>query len=375
VIVVVSNTEVIKKDIIKSTPIFVRRSYCLDLHWSEKGLVFQNYLTHSSIISYPLLTHMLGELSDFKSLDEIKKQFAKKGSSNWDEVLQTLIDHNILVIRDSDLDKKEKMIEKWKWDHPARYYHFITKDVEYTFDLQNEKKYFIELAKTEPMPNHYKEYTLSKVIKLSSNEETEYLDYNGKLSSLLFKRRTIRNFNRDKNMSFNQFSRILSYTWGKTSSIDKGEIERRIFRTSPSGGCRHPIEVYPIVMRVEDIPRGIYHYSVKNHSLELIEEYDYENEITNLCSGQPWFKDAAAIFVMTAILERSMWRYRNSRTYRIIQMDAAHLAQTFHLVVTSLNLGPLTTAGVKDSLFEDVLKIDGINEVLIYLCAVGIPKC
>jgi SagB-type dehydrogenase family enzyme len=127
-------------------------------------------------------------------------------------------------------------------------------------------------------------------------------------------------------------------------------------------------------MRIENITKGIYHYSVKNHCIELIKEGDYEKEITKFCSGQPWFKDSAVVFAMTAVLERSMWRYNNSRTYRIIQMDAAHLAQTFHIVVTSLNLGPLTTAGVQDSLIEDAINIDGIKEILIYLCAVGIPK-
>jgi SagB-type dehydrogenase family enzyme len=353
---------------------FVRRSYCLNLHWTEQGLVFQNYLTRSKIISYPLLTHILSELSNFRNLEEIKKQFAKMGSTNWDDILQTLIDNNILVIQGSEMDKKENIINKWKWDHPARYYHYITKDVKYTFDPENERKYFYEYSKIEPMPDHYKEYEGLKSIKLSSKTETEYLDYDGKLSSLLFKRRTIRNFNRSQNVSFDQFSRIMLLVWGKTFSIDEGEINRRVFKTSPSGGCRHPIEVYPIVMRAENIPKGIYHYSVKNHCIKLIKEDDYEKEITKFCSGQPWFKDSAVVFAMTAVLERSMWRYNNSRTYRVIQMDAAHLAQTFHIVVTSLNLGPLTTAGVQDSLIEDALNIDGMNEILIYLCAVGIPR-
>jgi SagB-type dehydrogenase family enzyme len=314
---------------------------------------------------------MLGEISDFKTLEEIRGQFSKKGTVYWDEVIDTLIRKDILIVKNSNLDKKERSLEMWKWNHTARYYHFATRDVKYSFDPVEEKKLFTELAKIEPLPNHYKDYE-NHFLKLSSNKETLHTESSESVSSLLLRRRTIRKFD-SKSISFDQFSRILLLTWGKTASVEEGLIERRVIKTSPSGGCRHPIEVYPIVNNVERIPAGIYHYSVRKHGLELIRRGSFSNDVTKYCSGQPWFERAAAIFVMTAILERSMWRYRNSRTYRIIQLDAGHLAQTFHLVATALHLGPLTTAGIQDTLLENALGIDGINEIAIYVCAVGVP--
>jgi SagB-type dehydrogenase family enzyme len=320
------------------------------------------------------LTHMLAELTDFVNIEEIRNRFALKGSDTWDDTLQTLIDNNILVVSNSELDLKEKEIdENWKWDQPARYFHFSTKDVKYWFDPIEEKKYFTELAKLEPFPNYYKDYRDAKFIKLASHNNTDYLEQNEHLSSILSRRRTIRKFDRNKAISFDRLSRILSLTWGKTYSIDEGLIERRVLKTSPSGGCRHPIEVYLIVNRADKIPKGIYHYSVRMHGLELLKQGDFEEKIIEYCSGQPWFTDAAVLFIMTAVLERSMWRYRNSRTYRIIQLDAGHLAQTFHLVATSLDLGPLTTAGIQDTQIEVALGIDGIKEVVLYICALGVP--
>ncbi|MDF5808502.1 hypothetical protein P4123_14470 [Pseudomonas aeruginosa] len=41
-------------------------------------------------------------------------------------------------------------------------------------------------------------------------------------------------------------------------------------KTSPSGGSLHPVEVYPIVLNVDGIERGIYHYSVRRHGLERL---------------------------------------------------------------------------------------------------------
>jgi SagB-type dehydrogenase family enzyme len=164
-----------------------------------------------------------------------------------------------------------------------------------------------------------------------------------------------------------------SYT-GKRASVDEGLIDRRVMKTSPSGGCRHPIEVYPIVNKVEGVTRGIYHYSVRKHGLSLIKPGNFEEEIVHYCSGQTWFRNVAVLFVMTAILARSMWRYRNSRAYRVLQIDAGHLGQTFCLVCTSLKLGPLTTAALQDSFLETDLDIDGLTEVVIYAAAVGVPE-
>ena len=353
--------------------VYVRRSKCLNLCWTEEGLVFENYLTKSKLLANPLLTDMLGELTEFRSVEAIKGRFAGKELAEWDQTIQTLIEQAILVVRDSPQDKKEKILESWKWGQPARYLHFATKDIEFTFDPQGERRYFEELEKKEPPPSPYKDYPNAKFIALSSNDETVYTDPKENLSFLLNRRRTIREFKPEK-ISFQQLSTILSLTWGKTRSIDDGLVDKRILKTSPSGGCRHPIEVYVFVHRVEGVPKGVYHYSVRKNGLSLIGLGDFRQKTVQYCSGQPWVKEAAALFVMTAILERSMWRYRNSRAYRVVQLDAGHLGQTFHLVVTALGLGPVTTAAIQDSLIEEALNIDGLTEVAIYAAAAGIRK-
>jgi SagB-type dehydrogenase family enzyme len=362
----------IENDNNNGSGVFVRRSKCLNLYWNNDGFIFENYLTQSKVISNPLLAHMLGELTEFRNLHQVRDQYARQGNTTWQDVIQTLIERNILIVKGSPQDVREKILETWKWDQPARYFHFATRDVNYSFSPKKEQRYFRRLAKTNPPPSHYKDYLSANFTKLANDAETSHLETNERLSSILLRRRTIRNFER-KSITFEQFSRITSMTWGKTSSIDEGEIQRRVIKRAPSGGCRHPIEVYPIINRVKNLRKGIYHYSVRRNGLELLRLGNFEKRITKYCSGQPWFASAAVIFVMTAILGRSMWRYNNSRTYRIIQMDAGHLAQNFHLITTSLNLGPLTTAGIQDTQLEESLGIDGIKEIVVYLCAVGIP--
>ena len=87
--------------------------------------------------------------------------------------------------------------------------------------------------------------------------------------------------------------------------------------------------------------------------------------------GQSCYAQAPAVFVMTAVFARTQWRYEFPRAYRVVLLDAGHLCQTFCLVATALGLAPFCTAALADSLLEQTLGLDGINESVIYACGVG----
>ena len=76
---------------------------------------------------------------------------------------------------------------------------------------------------------------------------------------------------------------------------------------------------------------------------------------------------------MTAVFERSMWKYHMGRAYRVVTLDAGHLCQTLCLVATWLGLAPFCTAALKDTLIEQDLGIDGIRESVLYVAGVGLP--
>jgi len=76
---------------------------------------------------------------------------------------------------------------------------------------------------------------------------------------------------------------------------------------------------------------------------------------------------------MTAVFARSMWKYRHPRAYRVVQLDAGHLGQTFCLTATRMSLAPFSTAALDDTLIERDLGIDGISESVIYVTGCGMP--
>ena len=90
-------------------------------------------------------------------------------------------------------------------------------------------------------------------------------------------------------------------------------------------------------------------------------------------ADQPYFGEAAALFIMTAVFARTMWKYGRARAYRVVLLETGHLGQTFCLTATRLGLAPFTTAALKDSLIEKDLGIDGISESVVYVTGVGVP--
>ena len=42
------------------------------------------------------------------------------------------------------------------------------------------------------------------------------------------------------------------------------------FRTTPSAGGLYPIEIYPVINNVSGLEKGLYHYDIQKHSLNLL---------------------------------------------------------------------------------------------------------
>jgi SagB-type dehydrogenase family enzyme len=178
------------------------------------------------------------------------------------------------------------------------------------------------------------------------------------------KRRSIRDFSH-RSITFEAFSRLIWATQGITARTREFE-----FRATPSAGALYPIETYAVVNRVDGISPGIYHYSVKESQLMLIREGSFGRELSQAALGQEMLGEAACVFVWTAMVERSKWKYRE-RAYRYIYMDAGHIGQNLYLTATGLDLGCCTVGAFFDDEIDRLIGIDGEEEISVYLGAVG----
>lgn len=187
-----------------------------------------------------------------------------------------------------------------------------------------------------------------------------------KLSVILRKRRTIRQFS-GFSISKSELYYLLFYSSGLISLGKSLDESRRFY---PSAGARYPLEVYPIVLNCEGIKRGLYHYNIKENLLELLLKEDLSKWIIKTTGGEKWITNAAVVFIITGVLDRTRIKY-GDRGYRFILIEVGHLSQNMLLLATELGLGSCPMGGYIDSEVNKLLDIDLQKEVALCLIAVG----
>ena len=184
---------------------------------------------------------------------------------------------------------------------------------------------------------------------------------------VIAQRRSIREFSR-QSITFSELSQLVWATQGITSRAWGFD-----FRATPSAGALYPIETYIVVNRVEEISPGIYHCNVKEAKLSLLKEGHFGSDLCQAGLSQEMLEEAACVFIWTAIVERSKWKYRE-RAYRYIYMDVGHIGQNLYLAATALNLGCCTVGAFFDEEVDRLIGVDGKEEISVYLGAVGRPR-
>ncbi len=185
------------------------------------------------------------------------------------------------------------------------------------------------------------------------------------LGKVLLNRISTRDFLKEP-LSVLDISSLLYYSAG-LKRRGKKFFERRFY---PSPGGRYPLEVYLISLNTE-LPRGIYHYYLKKHSLEKISEL--ESFSIRKYFNIKWLYDCGLIILITAVFKRNVVKY-GERGYRHILAESGHMAQNLYLNTTALNLGCCAIGGYIDDKLNNLLDIDGINEAVVYVMGVGKPK-
>ena len=196
------------------------------------------------------------------------------------------------------------------------------------------------------------------------------------LYAALAKRRTTRVF-LQKPITFEEFSTILYYVFGCHGFSRLSPDLVLLHKTSPSGGGLHPVEVYPLVLSVEGVVEGIYHYDVEHHSVELLRQLssdDARQTALLFVAGQSYFSSAAVLFILVSRFYRNHWKYRfNAKTFSVMLMDAAHLSQTNYLVCAELGLGAFVTGAINAQDIDSALELDGITAGAIAVLGSGRP--
>lgn len=186
----------------------------------------------------------------------------------------------------------------------------------------------------------------------------------GSLWTTLEVRRTTRRFD-GRPLDGDTLSALLKFSCG--TRISGGpDIGNRPY---PSAGARYPLEVYPILLRVDGFAPGIYHYLPATHQLEELEGSGLAS-ITNSLADD-WMREAAMLVAVSAVFERNFRKY-GQRGYRDVLIEAGHLGQNLALAAAALELGWCGAGAYLDDVVNPTLGLDGVDEAIVALHLLGV---
>jgi SagB-type dehydrogenase family enzyme len=342
-----------------------RRARHIVCYWLDSSLVFHNYATGYRTRASPLLARVLQTFDDWQPPDALARALPDAAPSTLRVLLRRLVHHSMLERSDRVPSARSTGLDEWRdWNPAAGFFHFSTKDVLNRTPLEASERELRRKARVIPMPSPVKAYRSCPIVRLPPpTTDAEF-------PSILRARRTWRHFSRAP-ISKAHVATLLSLTWGVQRWGHARGQGRVALKTSPSGGACHPGEVYVAALNVSGLKAGIYHYASSGHALSRLRVALRPATVAKYLPNQPWFRGAAALFLMSAVFPREQWRYPVARAYRAVLLDAGHLCQTFCLTATWLGLAPFCSMAFADSRIERDLQLDGVSESLIYVAGVG----
>lgn len=178
------------------------------------------------------------------------------------------------------------------------------------------------------------------------------------LEESLAHRRSVRLFV-EKELTVQQLGQLLWASQGITR-------QRKGWRTAPSAGALFPLEMYVA------IKEGVYHYSPADHRLKRVASGDRRGDLQRAAFGQTSIGMAPAIFIITAIYERTSRKY-GERAVRYVHIETGHACQNLLLQAVALGLSGVPIGAFYDDRVQEI--VGGSADIHpLYLVPVGYPR-
>jgi SagB-type dehydrogenase family enzyme len=131
-------------------------------------------------------------------------------------------------------------------------------------------------------------------------------------------------------------------------------------RAAPSAGALYAGEVYVAAERVAGLAPGVYSYAVDEHALVSIGAGAVPEEA----------RGAACAVLLSNVFERYAWRYAE-RGYRYALIDSGHIGENLRLAAAAAGVAHQALPRFHDDAANALLAIDGRDEAVCALHALG----
>ena len=207
----------------------------------------------------------------------------------------------------------------------------------------------------------------SRLIDLPTHEECRSISQ-ASLVDAIADRQSRRLFT-DEPLSLRELGFLLWATQGVRGLIRDGLVT---LRNVPSGGGMHPFETYVAALRADGLEPGIYRYLAIEHKLLPLPGPwpDLPRRLAAASNGQPYVGKAAAVFVWTVRPYRTEYRYGDD-SLKDILISVGHICQNLYLACEAVGLGTCATVAYQQDQLDELLGVDGHDEIPLYLAPVG----
>jgi SagB-type dehydrogenase family enzyme len=219
----------------------------------------------------------------------------------------------------------------------------------------------------EAMSHNFKVYRFSEKLALPEFESTSV-----SLSHALARRVSVRQFD-GQPLPLSALSSVLipAAACNRRAAVTEFPSIELHLRSYPSGGGEYPVEIYPVLLHVANVSPGVTHFDPLEKALSVVSSsFDMKALSAALMHADAILPGAAALIVLTAIFERTTAKY-SDRGYRLVLLEAGHLAQNLCLTAAAAGLGSLAWGGFYDDALHQLLDIDGVNEAVVHCLFIG----
>lgn len=115
-----------------------------------------------------------------------------------------------------------------------------------------------------------------------------------------------------------QYAQTAFAPWGGPEG--KTTIVQSYRRFVPSGGGLYPNELY-LYLKLDEIPHGIYHYTVAHHRLVMIREGNYDSYLSRCLGNSIAISKCFATLFVSTVFWKNFYKYHNF-SYRLQGLDA-----------------------------------------------------
>lgn len=160
---------------------------------------------------------------------------------------------------------------------------------------------------------------------------------------------------------WSRISRLLINSYGLTAKVATPSGEPFYLRAAPSAGGLYPAELYLISRGTTLLPAGLYNYQVRTHSLWRYWDAYLWQDLQKACFWHPCLETTQLALVVTAVFQRSAWRYQD-RAYRRIALDSGHLLGNLALAGTLTDYRPHLIGSFADGAINQLLYLNEAEE-------------